>query len=179
VTGCTADNNSSVGIICEGGDVTGCTADNNGEPGIDVIGGTVAGCYAQNNGTYGIYVAPGTVTGCQARNNSASGIYVDAPGSTVIGNTSLGNNTVNSLSDAGILIDDSNNRVENNHVTASVNAGIRVISSYTNNLIIKNSVMGNGANNYIFNSSQIVGPLITNSVSGVITNTNPWANFSF
>jgi hypothetical protein len=28
-------------------------------------------------------------------------------------------------------------------------------------------------------AGQIVGPLITNTVSGIITNSNPWANFSF
>jgi len=26
---------------------------------------------------------------------------------------------------------------------------------------------------------KIVGPLITNTVSGIVTNSNPWANFSF
>jgi hypothetical protein len=43
--------------------------------------------------------------------------------------------------------------------------------------VIKNSVSGNGANNYLTPGSQIVGPLIT--TTGTITNSNPWANFSF
>jgi len=41
----------------------------------------------------------------------------------------------------------------------------------------QNSVSGNGTNNYIIPSGQIVGPLIT--TTGTITNLNPWANFSF
>jgi hypothetical protein len=77
----------------------------------------------------------------------------------------------------------SNNRIEGNHVTSTGvgGYGIGIISSasYTNNIVIQNSVAGSGANNYSFNASQIVGPLITNTVSGIITNSNPWANFSF
>jgi len=46
----------------------------------------------------------------------------------------------------------------------------------TNNVIIKNSAIGNG-NDYSITSGNIVGPLIT--VTGIITNSNPWANFSF
>jgi hypothetical protein len=44
---------------------------------------------------------------------------------------------------------------------------------------IRNSVGGGGPNNDFFNASQFAGPLITNTVSSVIANLNPWANFSF
>jgi hypothetical protein len=80
------------------------------------------------------------------------------------------------------LLASANIRVEDNHVSASGYAGIRVDngnSYYTNNIIIKNSVSGNGANNYSIPAGQVFGPLITNTVSGIITNSNPWANFSF
>ena len=136
---------------------------------------------ARNNGIDGIYVTGGKVSGCVVYNNVNSGIYVMDLAAAVVGNTCLNNNTSISSSHAGICIINKNNRVEDNLVTGSGYAGIQVInsSSYTNNVIIKNSVSGNGANNYILPAGQVVGPLITNTVSGIITNSNPWANFSF
>ena len=185
VRDCNSQNNGYIGIFCGGGIISGCTADNNVSYGIYVFSSTVSGCLVQNNGNGGIYVAPGTVSGCLVRNNFESGIYVDSPGSEVIGNTCIGNDTANSAGAAGIYIDDARNRIEDNHVTASGFAGIQVAPSffYTNNIIIKNSVegtLGGGTgNNYITPNTQIVGPIITNTVSGIITNSNPWANFSF
>jgi parallel beta-helix repeat protein len=118
------------------------------------------------------------VSGCFVKGNYYSGIYVDGPGSEVIGNTCVGNNTANYSSHAGIYIDSSNNRVEDNHVSASGYAGISTSSAFPNNIIIKNSVSGNGAgNNYWVPGNQVVGPII--STTGFITNSNPWANFSF
>jgi hypothetical protein len=115
------------------------------------------------------------------KGNHSSGIYVDAPGSEVIGNTCIGNNTGNSTYQAGIFIDDSNNRIEDNHVTASGNGltggGINVQISYFENIIIKNSVSGYGANNYVTPGLEVVGPII--NTTGTISSSNPWANFSF
>jgi len=181
VSGCSAQNNIGHGIYCNGGAVSGCSAQNNGNCGIVAVDSMMSECSAQYNGTHGIYVMGGKVSGCFAFCNKFSGINVNAPGSEVIGNTCNGNNTTTNSSAAGIYINDKNNRVEDNHVAASGYAGIQVYnySGYTNNIIIKNSVIGNGANNYIVPNSQIVGPLITNTVSGIITNSNPWANFSF
>jgi parallel beta-helix repeat protein len=104
---------------------------------------------------------------------------VEVANSVIIGNNCTGNNYANNSYDAGIIIDDINNRVEDNRVTASGHAGIQIWNnSYiTNNVIIKNSVSGNGPNNYILPNAQIVGPIIT--ATGTITNSNPWANFSF
>jgi hypothetical protein len=184
VRDCNCENSFGNGIYCRGGIsggiISGFTANNNGGDGIDMGSGTVSGCSVQNNGG-GIWVEPaGTVLGCFVANNGGSGIYVTG-GSKVIGNTCIGNNTGAVSYEAGIYIVGTNNRVEDNNVTASGYAGIQVVnSSYaTNNLIIKNSVSGNGANNYVLPAGQIVGPLITNTVSGIITNSNPWANFSF
>jgi parallel beta-helix repeat protein len=178
VRDCNSENNTGNGFNCAGGGIiSGCTANNNGDHGIRMIGGTVSGCFAQNNGNNGIYVAPGTVAGCLVQNNGWSGVYVDAPGSAVIGNTCLGNNASKSTFDAGIFINDSNNRVEDNHVTASGYAGIQVAGGYLNNVIIKNTITGNTASDYLIPSGHIVGPLI--NTTGTITNANPWANFSF
>lgn len=181
VRDCNSCQNYFMGIECIGGVISGCTALNNGGNGIFIYSqpGIVSGCTANNNGGYGIEIFLGTVSGCVVQNNVKSGIYVYASGSTVIGNTCIGNNTANGTSDAGIFLVSANNRVENNHVTGSGNAGIQIwnYSGYTNNIIIKNSVSGNGANNYLTPNAQIVGPLI--NTTGTISSSNPWANFSF
>ena len=182
VRDCNCQNNND-GIVCNnGGIISGCTANNNVYDGIVAnYGIVVSACSAQNNGNYGIYVASSTVSGCFVKVNHSSGIWVETPGSEVIGNTCYGNNTANISSQAGIYIDDSNNRIEDNHVTASGNGvaggGITVQSGYSGNIIIKNSVSGYGGNNYLTPGSQVVGPLIT--TTGTIINSNPWANFSF
>jgi hypothetical protein len=149
---------------------------NNGM-GIGGAGCAVRDCEASVNGSYGIYVAPGVVSGCFVLRNGQSGIYIDGAGSQIIGNTCKGNNVTGDAGNAGIYINDNNNRVEGNHVTDSGYAGIRVAPAYFNNIIIKNSVIGNGVNNYVTPNVQVVGPLIT--TGGTITNSNPWANFSF
>ena len=115
----------------------------------------------------------GVVRNCNCQNN-AIGISVIF-GSEVIGNTCIGNGT-------GISINGDDNRIEDNHVVASSSAGISVPSeSYYDNIIIKNSVSGNGANNYsgagFSSNGNVVGPFIT--AEGTITSSNPWANFSF
>jgi parallel beta-helix repeat protein len=176
---CISDYNGTYGIYAYNGQITDCDASNNGNVGIYGINCTVRNCSAVNNGNRGIYIYPGTVSDCVVQSNYLSGIYIDAPGSEVIGNTCIGNNSSASPNDAGIYVNDANNRIENNHVKGSGNAGISVysFSNYTNNIIVKNIVIGNGANNYLTPGNQAVGPLIT--TTGTITNSNPWANFSF
>jgi len=174
VRDCNCENNATHGIVIFGGGIiSGCTANNNGATGIDMANGMVLGCFAINNSQNGILVAPGTVSGCFVQNNKYSGIYVDEPNSTVIANTCIGNNTGNFSTHAGICINDSNNRVEDNHVTGSGHGGIQVNGSYVNNVIIKNSVSGNGANNYVVPAGNDVGP-----VGVAATATSPWANIS-
>jgi parallel beta-helix repeat protein len=171
--------------------VRNCNCNSNLWDGINCqSGGIVSCCTAVNNGGDGIYMCfASVVSGCLVLNNSENGIEVfsyaqDFAGSEVIGNTCIGNNTASSSSCAGIHITANNTRVEDNHVTANGHAGIQVDyydeydeGPFTKNIIIKNSVSGNGTNNYIIPSGQIVGPLIT--TTGTITNLNPWANFSF
>lgn len=160
-----------------GGQVTDCDASDNGVFGLSAANCIVRNCSAANNGHYGIYVAPGTVSGCWVQNNFDSGIYVLSSGSEIIGNTCIGNNTSGSTSDAGIYVDGGNNRIEDNHVSGSGYAGISVTNLFSGNIIVKNSVANDGPNNYLTPGNQIVGPLIT--TYGTITNSNPWANFSF
>lgn len=178
VRDCNCQLNSILGISCINCTVSGCTANNNACGGIYADLCMVTGCSAQNNGYHGIEIYSGTVSGCFVRNNNFCGICVSGGINNVIDNTCLQNNTAASSYWAGIVIQSGNNRVENNHVASNVNAGIQ-INYYLDatNIIIKNSVSGNGANNYVLPGSQIVGPLI--NTTGTITNSNPWANFSF
>jgi parallel beta-helix repeat protein len=164
--------NNAYGIWSMGGIISGCTANNN-TFGIILYKGTVSGCSAQNNLFEGIVLnTSGTVSGCDSENNGFSGINVSGSGCQIIGNTCAGNNAQANSSRAGLVIVGSNNRIENNHVTASGYAGISVQSG-SGNIIIKNSVSGNAANNYLTPGSQDVGPIGT-----AATATSPWANIS-
>jgi len=142
---------------------------------------TLRDCKASASGLLGIYITAGTVVGCMVEDNQLSGIYVDAPGCQILGNTCRGNNLSNNPNHADIFVNASNNRLENNQVTAGVgntNSGIATVSGYVGNVIIRNSVVGHGAKSYaVIAGQQIIGPVIT--TYGTITNSNPWANFSF
>jgi parallel beta-helix repeat protein len=112
--------------------------------------------------------------------NARNGILVNGDNCQIIGNYCSSNNLSGNVNWAGILIYDNNNRVEDNHVTGNGNGGIMIYNGgYHNNIIVKNTVIGSSVTNYNIPTGQISGPLITNTVSGVITNSNPWANFSF
>jgi hypothetical protein len=152
-----------------------CNCCSNSNSGISVGGGIVSGCSAQNNLSDGIRITGGTVSGCFSQANKGAGINCNGNGGEAIGNTCIGNAT-------GISIGGSDNRVEDNHITASGSAGISVPSDNSfDNIIIKNSVQGSGSSNYtgpgISSGGNVVGPFIT--AEGTITSVNPWANFSF
>ncbi len=178
VRNCLSISNQYAGIyVFGGGQITDCDASYNGNNGIIAADGIVRNCSAANNGHYGIYATPGTVSGCWIRNNINSGIYLISAGSEIIGNTCVGNNSSGSTADAGIYVSGYNNRIEDNQVSGSGYAGISVTNTVNGNIIVKNSVSNDGPNNYLTPGNQIVGPLIT--TYGIITNSNPWANFSF
>ena len=161
-------------IVNGSGQITDCDASNNAFDGILGRNCVVRNCRAANNGSRGIYVRPGTVSGCWVQNNTFSGIYSDGPGSKIIGNTCIGNNSSADTTSAGIYINDSFNRVENNNVSASGHAGIQVNNAaYIADVVIKNTVSGNGANNYLGLANNDFGPIGT-----AATATSPWANIS-
>jgi hypothetical protein len=124
----------------------------------------------------------GIVRNCALNHAGQYGLEIDGPNYLVISNQFVENNTMNGVG-AGIVIESANNCIDGNFVAGSGPAGYGIFVSFvagvTNNILIRNSVSGNGANDFIVNTSQIVGPLITNGVSGIITNSNPWANFAF
>jgi len=122
-----------------------------------------------------------TIRDCTINDSLANGLWIACSGAYVLNNTLAGNDSRDIGGDAAIYVTGSNNRIDGNHVSGVGPAGngilIATATSCTNNILIRNSVMGGGANNYSFNSSQIAGPLIT--TTGTIANSNPWANFSF
>jgi len=180
VRNCVCSSNAAIGISITGGEISDCSAGYNVNSGIELNSqGIVRNCWSGYNGNYGIEVLTGLVSGCSVQNNAWSGVQITGQGSTVIGNTCLDNNTSISSSYAGIRVEGAANRIEGNMVQLNSYAGISVNTIYGSNIIIKNSAFFNGGSNYVYNSSQIVGPLITNTVSGIITNANPWANLSF
>lgn len=127
--------------------------------------------------------AGGVVRSCTVSLDGTYGIYIAGSGYLVYGNSCFGNNTVNEANGGAIFINASNNRVENNFVIGSGPAGFGILinggNGSTNNVIVRNTVQGNGANDYYVNFQQLAGPLVTNVISGIITNSNPWANFAF
>lgn len=175
---CICAGNSGTGIYVDAdGLITDCIASGNGSYGILAIHSIVRNCRVANNGLSGINISTGAVSGCLVENNSGNGIYINLPGTEVIGNVCNGNNSGANPANAGIYVNDNNNRIEDNHVTANGYAGISVNGFYSGNLVVKNFVSGNGANNYLTPGNQVVGPLIT--TFGTISSSNPWANFSF
>ena len=143
-------------------------------------GALVRNCISSGNSYHGIVVSSNSVvSGCVVKNNGRIGISVNGSGCLIAENVCFKNNTENLAAWANIRLDGSQNRVEGNHVTGPSVNGIYIpnLGIYTNNIFIKNSVSGDGANNYNLPSLQIVGPLI--NTTGTITNSNPWANFSF
>ena len=152
----------------------------------DIVNSTFENLNVSFSATVGIECGNGCVVrNCSVNGNVESGIYVHGSGCLVVGNICTGNNTLNNSGYAGILVAGANNRIDENHVTGSGTSGngIQIFSAVgnTNNVVIRNSVSGGGVNNYSFNNltAQAIGPLITNTASGIITNSNPWANFSF
>jgi hypothetical protein len=127
---------------------------------------------SENN--YGLFLyAPGVVRDCVATDNGGTGIGAFCDDCFIFNNLCVSNQWC-------IGIGGNNNRVEDNHMVGNTaDHGIIVISSSTNNIIIRNSAAGCGANDYSLTSPQIMGPLIANAISGIITNSNPWANFAF
>jgi hypothetical protein len=136
--------------------------------------------------TAGIITAGGTIVrNCLVSSNALFGVEVRDSGCSVIDSQFIGNNTLNIGGNiASIMVQGFQHRIENNHISASGSGGYGIYvfntAGTSNNLVVRNFAAGGGPNNYSFNSSNaIFGPLVTNTVSGVITNSNPWANFSF
>jgi hypothetical protein len=154
---CTAEHNSTIGILGNGGinEVRRCRACSNG---------ALAGIYMAGG-------ASGLVSDCISVTNIGWGIEIFGTGVFVIGNNCVGNSA------GGISIQNSYNRIEGNNVLTQARIiGIQVPSnSYSNNVIVRNSVGGGGNNSFNYSVSLNNDMAPAGSVSGA---SNPFANIS-
>lgn len=163
VTDCRVHDNAMVGILS--GDNTiikNCVVTNNLGDGIRVDAtAQVIGTLSLKNSDNGILVGRDCqVRDCTSAWNRRSGIYVNQAGCSLVDNNCYSNNPTAFLTAAGIYVFDSNNRVENNHVSENGNGGIIIGANYTNNVILKNIVSGSGSNNYVIPPGNDVGAIV-------------------
>ena len=158
VVNCQVQSNAFYGVWAEHSTVRGCLCYTNGANGILSYYSSLFNCDVQYSGAQGIYAEYSTVSDCHLSFNGASGIDVEYPGCQIVGNNSYSDNTSASASHAGINVAANNNRIENNHVVGSGHAGIQVTSTYSGNVVIRNTVSGSGSN-YITNSTSAFGPI--------------------
>ena len=181
-----ATSNGGSGIVVAGrGSITGCVARSNDDAGIDALSSRITDCVSTFNTGAGFDVSLGcVVTECQSFANQTHGFVVGSD-CRVIDCSSNSNGTT--IADgSGVLVTGSDARIEGN--TANDNDfGIRVTGS--GNLIIRNSCSGQGtAYNIVANNrygaivdisaagaASVNGP----SAVGVLTTTDPWANFTY
>ena len=156
------------------------------EDGIAAANCVIRDCQSQYNRGNGISVWSGTVTGCLAQNNVFSGIFASGANNRIIGNSCISNNLIQSvLGFGGITYACTGSRIEDNHCAGNrlIGIGATVGGGFpTNNFIIKNTVVGAGDNqniyNYVLVAGNVFGPILNDS-TGAITNSSPWGNFSF
>jgi parallel beta-helix repeat protein len=74
------------------------------------------------------------------------------------------------------------NLVEGNFLSGNSSRGIAVAAAATNNIIIRNTAIGNSGGNYGLHTNLVSGPIVTAAGSLATTNgapaLSPWANFS-
>lgn len=165
-----------IGIYAVGSaQILNCQTRLNADTGIHVEGGRVLNCQSVVNGGRGIVANNSAVSGCNVQSNVLSGIYVNRPGSVITDNLCRFNNSAVGATHAGIYLNDSYCRVENNHVIGGgAAAGIQVNASYVANVVVRNTVAGFGANNYVGTANNDFGPVVTS----VTAATNAWSNIS-
>ncbi|MFO1488956.1 MAG: right-handed parallel beta-helix repeat-containing protein [Verrucomicrobiota bacterium] len=167
------------GIDAAGATITRCTVTASGNTGIYAYYSLVQNCTVNYSRATGIELRASDAIGCEVNYCNHDGIRINFAGCQVIANTLRSNNLTNGVNYASIRINDNYNRIENNHISNSgaAGAGIGGGLGYSGNIVIRNSVIGGGVNDYSIIGNQIVGPII--NTSGTITNVNPWANFAY
>lgn len=134
---------------------------------------------SHNNG-YGIYLPTSqniTISDCQINGNGMNaGIYLASSSCFILGSSCSGNGT-------GIFVQGANNQIDGNHVIGSnpsaVGIWLNSAAGVTNNIVTRNNVVGYGINDYSLGVGNIAGPIISSAASGIVTNSNPWANIGF
>ena len=138
---------------------------------------TIKNCTVTDSSANGITIGNNSVvSGCLTASNASDGIFVSGSvgGNVINGNNCVGNDTGDGSNAGGIIVQSSNNRIEDNHVTGTASAGYGIaILGGSKNLVIKNSVTGSGTNNYFITSQNDAGPIGSASNNG-----SPWLNIS-
>lgn len=120
----------------------------------------------------------GVIKNCTICHINQWGVYLTGPNYLISHNYFLEDNTGNNGNGAALYVSSANNIVEDNHVTGSSPSGFGIlvnpIAGITNNVVIRNSVLGKAANNYSVSTvANDVGP-----IGNASTNSNPWGNIS-
>jgi hypothetical protein len=137
--------------------------------------GVARECLSRDNSSYGIYAASGSVVEhCTISDNGADGIQAESR-CALVDNYLSGNNTNLMNNSAAISLFGVGSRVEGNQIVNNYLTGVK--DFFGGNFIVRNTARANAVTNFDISASSALGPLI--SSPGVITNSNPWANFSF
>jgi len=175
VVRCSSRGNGTRGIVGQRSVlVEGCTVESNASHGIDVSGESlIVNCTVKGNaGVAGILVGYScTVTGCVVSSNVGSGDF----GNGILVNGSenrIENNLCVSNQTAGIRVQGQGNRLEANHVQSNAR-GFHVTAP--GSLIIRNSAQWNSIKNYEVVPDNTFGPIVNKD--NVATSCNPHANY--
>jgi len=170
---CQSQFNSQYGFyLIQGSSVVDSVCLSNANTGIlcDLLGNDVRGCKVYGNPGVGIqFNGPGIAQDNYVVANSGYGIMVISYGCQVLNNNFVSNSL------PAIFVLSGGNRIDNNSiVTLPGTTGITVANtSSTNNVVTRNSVVGNGASGYAIVAGNDVGP-----IGNASTNMSPWANFT-
>lgn len=178
VKNCRIGTNSMHGLVLVGISVVveGCTIFGSGGNGIlssATAGHHITRCIIQESALCGISLANccHTVTDNNVIWSGFDGIRVANESLVARNNVNLSGQATNN--GAGIRVTSTRNRLEENTM-ANADNGIAALNG--GNFIVRNHASANSTN-YFFFVNQNAGPLQT--TSGIITNLNPWANFSY
>lgn len=196
VEGCTAVGNLNIGIFVSGPWVIrDCLAFANGGNGFQLYACVIERCNARENQRSGFVVAFPNASRCISSSNFEHGFNIQY--NPTIPNCVADYNGTNGASGAipdavgfylsfQTIVFANYCRLDNNHCTGN-DIGIRVES--TSNIVIRNSALGNTVKVYDIKAGNIVGPIVKStttaditessvSMPGVLSSTNPFANFA-
>jgi len=167
------------GIFAFNAVISDCNISSSASQGISATACTIYNCSVTGSLNQGVSLSSGILSHCVIQSSGLEGLSLDGPGCVITDNLIKGNNSGNFAFNAGLNINSANNRIESNQIISNGPAGFGISyqNSPTGNLVIKNFVSGNGANNYGLSAPIIFGPIIT--ATGSIASGNPWANFSY
>ena len=161
ITQCIVRRSGRDGILCEQASVVSHCV---------VVSNSLAGIETGISGAPGAGTASALITSCVANDNAGAGLQ---PGRNVLvlDNECAGNAI-------GIFINGTRNRIEGNNLVGN-GVGLHLFTSSATNMAVRNSASGNSTNYVFTGTDNLIGPTNNPVAGGFLTNTNPWANFSF